>query len=446
MNDNPHARGKIGLFSALGIGIGGMVGGGIFAVQGEAILLAKEATPLAFVMGGILALVTAYSYLKLTLYFRDEGGAAVFIREAFGQNILTETVNLLLWLGYLVSISLYADAFGDHALALLGISQDNCWLKHVFATFAIAAPALLNLAGIGIIASTENVAVVIKLGILLFVVTAGLFTIDHLPALTVPIYTKPTRTLAGVAVASGFIFIAFQGFELIANAIRDIRRPTRTLPRAFFGSVILTGILYLLITVTVISVEPLQHIADIKETVLAEAARPVLGDTGYKLIAVAAMLSTLAAITVTLYGLNRLGHELARERELPAFMLAGGGWKPFLLRLVLFSSVAILLANTLYLNTTAILASGLFLLVFGVVNAAALELAKPIGANRWLPLFGMLSAFFALTALLGFAMHSLPNAALVLLDTMLAALMYRTFYRIHANRKRLERLPQRLHD
>ncbi|WGZ96498.1 MAG: amino acid permease [Candidatus Thiothrix putei] len=210
--------------------------------------------------------------------------------------------------------------------------------------------------------------------------------------------------------------------------------PTHTLPRAFYGSIILTSLLYLFITVTVISVEPLQHIADIKETVLAEAARPLLGDTGYRLIAIAAMFSTLAAITVTLYGINRLGHELARERELPAFMLATSGWKPLLLRLLLFSSVAIVLANTLDINTTAILASGLFLLVFGVVNAAALELAEPIGANRWLPLLGALSAFFALTALLLFAMHSLPNAALVLLDTLLAALMYRTLYRIYASK------------
>lgn len=432
--NNPPSHGSIGLLSALAIAIGGMVGGGIFAVQGEAILLAKEATPLAFTLGGILALVTAYSYVKLILYFQDEGGTAVFIRQAFGQNILTETVNLLLWVGYLVSISLYADAFGDHVLALLGIGQDHRGLKHVFTTLAIFLPALLNLSGISIISRTENIAVIIKLSILVFVAIMGLITLGAWPTLPA-IQPHPLNTFTGMAVASAFIFIAFQGFELLANTINDIKRPSYTLPRALYGSVILTSILYLLINLTVIHVEPLAHIADIKETVLAEAARPLLGNTGYTLISIATILSTLAAITMTLYGIDRLGRELAKEKELPAILLAGRGWKSFLLRLFLLSSIAGILANTLSLDTTAMLASGLFLVVFGVVNAAALELSTTIGANRWLPLFGLVSSLFVLTAMVLYANTHLPNAALIFLNTLLATLLFRTLCAVHRQRQ-----------
>jgi hypothetical protein len=435
MAKSTHSNEKIGLFSTLAIGIGGMVGGGIFAVQGEAILLAREVTPLAFLLAGLLALVTAYSYLKLTLHFHDNGGTAVFIRAAFGQNILTEAANLLLWVAYLVSIALYADAFGDHALALMGISQHSLLLKHGLTTIAILLPALLNLAGISVISRTENIAVIVKLGILLFIVISGLFTLNHLPDFSAPLRQAPLNTFTGVAAASAFIFIAFQGFELIANAATNTRHPRYTLPRAYFGAVIFTGLLYLLITLIVLSSVPLERVADIKETVLAEAALPILGSTGYTLISIAAMLSTLAAITVTLYGINRLGHELAREKELPAFMLAERGLGAFLLRLALFSGIAILLANTLQLNTIAVLASGLFILVFALVNAAALQLAEPLRANRRIPLFGLLSSCLALAALIIHTSLHQPQAALVLLNTILTALMLRTLYAIYTMKK-----------
>ncbi|VAW46575.1 cationic amino acid transporter (cat-2) [hydrothermal vent metagenome] len=114
MNVNEKSR-SIGTLGAISIGIGGMVGGGIFAVLGEAVSLAHGATAVAFVFAGMVALLTAYAYSKLSVAYQSRGGTIVFIDNAFGHNVLSGAVNMMLWLSYLVTISLYAVAFASYA-------------------------------------------------------------------------------------------------------------------------------------------------------------------------------------------------------------------------------------------------------------------------------------------------------------------------------------------
>jgi amino acid transporter len=105
---------KIGYWSVVSIGIGGMVGGGIFAVLGLAVLLAHGGTPIAFLIAGIVSLVTSYSYAKLSVRFPSEGGTVVFLDRAFGVDLFTGSMNSLLWLSYVVMLALYAYAFGSY--------------------------------------------------------------------------------------------------------------------------------------------------------------------------------------------------------------------------------------------------------------------------------------------------------------------------------------------
>jgi len=93
---------KISLIGAIAIGVGGMVGGGIFAVLGEAVSISHGATPIAFLIAGMVALLTSISYAKLSVSYQNRGGTACFIDAAFGNNILSGSSNLILWLSYLV--------------------------------------------------------------------------------------------------------------------------------------------------------------------------------------------------------------------------------------------------------------------------------------------------------------------------------------------------------
>ncbi len=106
---------KIGFWSVVSIGVGGMIGGGIFAVLGLAVQLAKGGTPVAFVLAGIIVLITSYSYAKLSITYPCQGGTVEFLNQAFGTGIFTGSLNILLWLSYVVMLSLYSYAFGSYA-------------------------------------------------------------------------------------------------------------------------------------------------------------------------------------------------------------------------------------------------------------------------------------------------------------------------------------------
>ncbi|MEP7037237.1 MAG: amino acid permease, partial [Acidobacteriota bacterium] len=123
---------EIGLGEAISIGIGGMVGGGIFAVLGLAISLARGGTPLAFLFAGIIAFLTAYSYAKLSVAFPSSGGTVNYVNKAFGENIFSGGTNNLLWISYIVMLSLYAAAFGSYGANLLQITGNKEFDKHIY--------------------------------------------------------------------------------------------------------------------------------------------------------------------------------------------------------------------------------------------------------------------------------------------------------------------------
>lgn len=157
---------KISLLEAVSIGIGGMVGGGIFAVLGLAVSLAKGGTPVAFLVAGILALLTSYSYVKLFTAFPDRGGTVKFVNKGFGKNVFSGSVNNLLWMSYIIMLSLYASAFGSYAPNLFKIFPEGRLNFHIYASAIILLATGINYYSIAIVGKVESYAVVIKLIIL----------------------------------------------------------------------------------------------------------------------------------------------------------------------------------------------------------------------------------------------------------------------------------------
>ena len=130
----------------MAIGIGGMVGGGIFAVLGLAVQLAHGGTPLAFFIAGLVALLTSYSYARLSVAYPSQGGTVEFINQAFGEGMLTGSLNVLLWISYIIMLSLYAFAFGSYGASFFtGALQPV--MKHVFISGIIILLTLLNAMG-----------------------------------------------------------------------------------------------------------------------------------------------------------------------------------------------------------------------------------------------------------------------------------------------------------
>ena len=226
--DSRAEGGDVGLMGAVAIGIGGMVGGGIFAVLGVAATEAAGATPVAFAVAGVVAAVTAYSYARLSVHFQSAGGTVTFVDRVFGVRDLTGGLNIVLWVGYIATTALYVSAFANYAATFLpGDSAPGPLALRGLVLAGVLIPWIINLASAGLVARSEGFIVGIKLVILLVVIVAGVPSVST--ERLAPATTWPAPS--GILAAGMLIFVAYEGFELIANASGDIVRPRRNLDR-----------------------------------------------------------------------------------------------------------------------------------------------------------------------------------------------------------------------
>jgi amino acid transporter len=407
MSVSPLKGKSLGLWSTVAIGIGGMVGGGIFAVLGLAVQTARGGTPLAFLISGVVALLTAYSYARLSVAYPTRGGTVEFLNQAFGPGIVTGGLNILLWLSYIVMLSLYAYAFGSYGASFFPAAAQPLW-RHVFISAVIVLFTGLNLAGARAVGRAENGIVVIKLLILLLFLGVGMFSVRG-GNLAPAAWAAPVQLVAGGMI----IFLAYEGFELIANTAENVRNPRRTLPRAFYTAVIFVIGLYVLVSLVTVGNLPLDKIIAAEDYALAEAARPFLGAAGFALIAVAALLSTASAINATLYGTTRVSYIIAKEGELPV-ELDREVWQRPAEGLLISAALTLLVANLFDLTRISLMGSAGFLLIFAAVNFAGVRLASRIGARRWVSALGGGACLVALLVLVIQQGVTKPSSLIVL--------------------------------
>lgn len=388
---------KIGLKEAISIGIGGMVGGGIFAVLGLAVLLAKGGTPIAFLLAGILALLTSYSYVHLSKKYPDRGGTVKFINQGFGRTIFSGAINNLLWISYIVMLSLYASAFGSYAPNLWEITQNKTINFHIYASAIIIIATAINYYSIAVVGKIESYAVAIKLIILIGFIAIGAYGLignPNMAQLSISNWENPIKLFAGGMV----IFVAYEGFELIANAAPDILNPEKNIAKAYYYSVIFVIILYIIIALVTVGSLPFNQIAKAQDYVLAEAAKPMLGQVGFTVITIAALISTFSAINASLYGGSKVNYEIAEDDELPHHFLAKFWNQP--IGLLITAIATLILVNTLNLESISIAGSVGFILIFGIVNYVGFKLSKETNSNKGISLFGCILCAVALIILI----------------------------------------------
>jgi len=388
---------KIGLREAISIGIGGMVGGGIFAVLGLAVSLGKGGTPISFLIAGLIALITSYSYVKLSLTYPDRGGTVKFINQGFGKSIFSGGINNLLWVSYIIMLSLYASAFGSYAPNLFKLTSDNSLNTHIATTAIVIYATIINYYSIKVVGKIESYAVIIKLIILIsfvFIGAYGLFSNPNLSQLAVANWESPLKLLT----AGMVIFVAYEGFELIANAAPDIINPAKNIPRAYYYSVIFVIILYIVIATITVGSLPFSKIATAQDYVLAEAAKPMLGKVGFTIITLAALISTFSAINASLYGGSRVSYEIAEDDELPHELTSKLWNQP--VGLIITAITTIILANTLNLESISTAGSVGFLFIFAMVNYVGFKLHKDIKATKVIPFLGFTLCLIAMIVLI----------------------------------------------
>ena len=387
---------KIKLTEAISIGIGGMVGGGIFAVLGLAVTLSKGGTPLAFLLAGILALITSYSYVKLSKKYPDRGGTVKFINQGFGKTLFSGGINNLLWISYIIMLSLYASAFGSYAPNLLALTGGELDF-HIYASAIIVLASTINYYSIKVVGMIESYAVVIKLVILIAFIGIGLYGLignPNLEQLSPENWEAPLQLLTGGMV----IFVAYEGFELIANSAPDIKNAEKNIPRAYYISIIFVVLLYIIIAVVTVGSLSFDQIKTAEDYVLAEAAKPMLGQTGFTIITIAALISTFSAINASLYGGSHVSYEIAEDDELPHQFTYQLWNQP--IGLLITGILTLTLTNTLELESISTAGSVGFLLIFSMVNFVGFKLYEEIKCIRIIPMLGFIFCIIATIVLL----------------------------------------------
>ncbi len=397
----------IGLLSAISIGIGGMIGAGIFSILGVAARISGNAMHISFMLAGLIALLCTYSYAKLGAKYPSAGGPVEFLIKGFGDGILSGGFNILLWIGYVFVLALYAKAFGGYAATFLTPDISPIW-ANVFATAVVLIFTVVNFVGARAVGKSEFIIVSVKVGLLLIFAVTGFFFIQ--PNL---LSLSQWPLVSNIFFGAGIVFVAYEGFGLITNAAEDMENPKKTLPRALYLSVFITIIIYAAISLAVLGNLSLSEIIKAKEYALAAAAKPFLGLIGFKIAAIAALFSTASAINATLFGGANVSYMMAKEGQLPKYFerkIWGKGFEG----LFITAGCVIFFVNLLNLEGIALLGSASFLCVYAAVNAAHLGLCEETGANPFLIWTAIIGCLISLCFLVYYEIIHSPLTVFIL--------------------------------
>lgn len=398
-------RNQIGLFAAVSIGIGGMVGAGIFSILGVVAETSGTALWFSFIIGGIVALLSTYSYAKLGARYPSAGGPVEFLVKGFGDGVLSGGINIYMWIGYIIALALYAHGFAGYFKTFFPEYSSPLFGKAVAAGI-VALFTGINFIGAGMVGRSETLIVAIKVTILLLFSIVGLFFI-HPTYLSIESWPK----FSGILFGAGVLFIGYEGFGLITNAAEDMANPQKLLPRALYLSVFSVIAIYILVSVAVIGNLHISEIVAAKDYALAQAAKPFLGMIGFKLIAIGALFSTASAINATLFGSANVSYMLAKDGELPA-VFRRTIWQGGSGGLVITSIMVLLFVLFFDLSGVAMMGSGAFLLIYGVVGVAHLRVIKETGANKTLVYLSIITCA-AMAAILSYYIYENSKSAFI---------------------------------
>lgn len=400
---------KLSLKEVIAMGVGGMVGGGIFSVLGLAILLAGHAAPFAFALGGIIAMITGLSYARLGLTFQSAGGSFTYLEHAFKHPNIAGIGGWLLLVGYIGTMSLYAYTFGIYGTAMFGMGNEtNPPMQHLLESLVLLIFLAINLYGVKASGNSEFIIVVTKVLILMLFAVIGFFYIhsDHL----LPVFNLGFE---GVLIGTALIFVAYEGFELIPNTINEMENPEQNLLKAIVWSIAITIIIYILVSFVAVGNLLPEEINRYKEYALAVAAKPFLGQAGFLLIGLAALFSAASAINATLFGTARLSMVMATEHALPpAFAFSRKDNNIPWLALIIITAVTLVFVNLADLSIISSFASSTFLLIFALINLSAWRLRAKLKIKALLPIVGLLLCLSSWLVLLGYLWLSKPYTLL----------------------------------
>lgn len=383
MKDKIHRnRGKsLGLLELIAIALGGMVGGGIFTILGISVSMIGVYTPIAIGFGGIIAGFAAYSYIKLGVYYKDEGATYSFIKKSFPNSpFLASLIGWWVVFGYISTLALYAYTFSSYAISSFDFSNDDL-IRKAIAGLIIFIFMIINIWSVKGMGKIEDLMVYTKLIILLIIS----FVLINNSQTTIPklMQNNGDTSLFAILIVSSITFVAYEGFQLVIHAVNEMDEPQKNIPKAIYSAIVLAILIYVVIAFGAILAISFDDIIANKEFALASGANKVLGHWGNDLVIFGALLATSSAISGTVFGASRLMATIAQDRVLPTFLSKRKNFIP-VYSIIAMSVLAFLLILSGTLKLILEFGSITFLIVSLLIAFANLKVRKKTKSSLYI--------------------------------------------------------------
>jgi len=313
---------SLGLLELIAIALGGMVGGGIFTILGISVSIIGNLTPIAIIIGGLIAALAAYSYVKLGLFYKDEGATYSFYKKTYPNNPFSSSViGWFVIFGYISTLALYAYTFSSYAISSTDFA-DNIWIRKGVAWGVIALFTSINLWSVNGMGKIEDIMVYTKLVILVMIsyVLMKHGSTDFTTFIDNLVLDTEKSNVWNILIVASLTFVAYEGFQLVINAVNEMKDPDKNIPRAIYSAIVLAILIYVVISLGALFAIPVKEIIKNKEFALAAGAGHVIGKVGTDLVILGAILATSSAISGTVFGSSRQMSVIAEDGYLPKFL------------------------------------------------------------------------------------------------------------------------------
>lgn len=429
--ENSEKQGKISLRGAVFIGIGSMVGAGIFALFGEAGAIAGAAVWVSFLIGGIIALLQGYSFAKLGSRYPSAGGLIDWIVRGYGSGLFTGGIVMLGYFSVLIVTAMVAVSFGNYATSLfLGDGAAQIWVK-VFAVAMVVVLTYVNSIGAEAVTKAQSAIVTIVLIVLSGFAIAMLLQMD-VSMLNPASYPPMSYILASVALT----FFAYLGFGVISFVGGDIEDPQKNMPRAMYIAIGFTMLLYIALAIGVFGTLTVEEVIANADTALAVAALPIFGTFGYTMISIAAVFATTGATNSQLYASIGATYSMAKDGHLPpVFGLKRRRRQGGTQGLVISAIFIIALAVLFDVSAIASIGSAVALAIFALVTVAHLRMTNETKASKPVLYLALFATSVAILLFSWYTFITAPQTFAILVATIILAWVVEAVWRWYSKRE-----------
>ncbi len=365
MADQELAR-DLGFLEAYTLGLGTMIGAGIFVLPGIVAGRAGPASMVSFAVGGFVALLAALSLSELATGMPKAGGSYYYVNRALG-GLFGSIVGWGMWAGLMFATAFY----------MLGFGQYLAGLHPIFPIIASALVmgtllTLVNYRGVKETGSLQNVIVILLVVLIIGFIVFGLTAID--PSLLDPFAPEGW---GAVGLTAGTVFVTFIGFEVIATSAEEIKNPGRNLPLSMIAAVVTPTILYVLVMVVSTGVLPID-VLEASNIPVADVADEYLGAVGSVAMIIGAVLATVSSANASILSAARVNFAMGRDRLLSEWLnqIHSNYRTPYRAILATGGVILLLIAGPLPIDTLADVAAFSFLVTYALVHVAVIVLRR----------------------------------------------------------------------